>query len=109
MTLETRLCGCGCNVKFRVLPTSKQIFASKDCELKKSGMIEVQSTGRRKYVSPPQDGMVGSQDMARMIGLNPNNFDYWTRKLQIPFYHNGTRHRWFKPEEARAIWRKHNG
>lgn len=30
--LEDRLCHCGCHKRFKVLSTSKQIFASRECE-----------------------------------------------------------------------------
>lgn len=30
--LETRSCACGCARRFKVLPASKQLYASKRCE-----------------------------------------------------------------------------
>lgn len=106
MNLETRVCPCGVCKPFKVLATSKQVYASNECEMKhKNASIGSINVQKRNYKSPPEPEMVGSADMARMLGVPPSNFNYHVRKRNIPFVrHVGNL--WFKPSEVRKVWKE---
>lgn len=104
LALETRTCVCGCGLSFRVLPTSKQTFRSETCKAKMLGAEDSLKQGKKAYKVPPKPHMVSATRISRMLDIAPNTFDYWVKKLNIPFERNGTQDRWFDPKMVKKLW-----
>jgi hypothetical protein len=88
--LETRACACGCGASFRVLPSSRQRFATETCpgaeaEAARRGPPKYSGAARRAWKDPfaslaipmGMSGLVQVPDFLRAVEISRSLLYYW--------------------------------